>query len=291
MITYPTRRWAWLVFQLRGSVFPRIAARSLIFAAVAAGFVALRELGIVDTAISGAAHAMVGVALGLLLVFRTNASYDRYWEGRRLLSEIANHIRNLARQTQSFLGPGGCRAEVRRLLPALYPLIRRHLRDERDWPELAAVLTREELAELESAATPPLACIKWISDLLTAEANAGLMVEPRLRHVDVTMGQMVGAIGHCERIAQTPVPFAYAHHIKAFLFIFCLTAPMALLSSMGWGAPGAIAVIVYGLYGIDEIGVEIEDPFGNDPNDLPLDAIGETLEVDVDQTLAATRGG
>ena len=96
----------------------------------------------------------------------------------------------------------------------------------------------------------------------------------------------VSGMGDCERIARTPVPFAYAHHIKAFLFIFCLTAPMALLQSMGWATPLATAVIVYGLYGIDEIGVEIEDPFGHDPNDLPLDEIGEMIERDVAETFA-----
>ena len=285
MIHYPTRRWAWLVFQIQGSVFPRVALRSLLFAAVAVALVVVRERGVADPSITGAAHAMVGVALGLLLVFRTNASYDRYWEGRRLLGTIVNEIRNLARQAQSYLADDEARAEVRRLLIALYACTRRHLRDERDWPELAAHLEDGERAELETAETPPLVCARWISDRLAAEADAGRLSEQRLCHLDGRLGQMINAMGDCERIATTPVPFAYAHHIKAFLFIFCLTAPMALLESMGWGTPAATAVIVYGLYGIDEIGVEIEDPFGHDPNDLPLDGIGESLEHDITQTI------
>lgn len=288
MIEYPTRRWAWLVFRIQGSVFPRVALRSLLFAILAVGFVAVQERTDLDPAITGAAHAMVGVALGLLLVFRTNASYDRYWEGRRLLGGIINDTRNLARQSASYLELGAeARGDLGGMIAALYVCIRRHLRGEREWPELAASLDADQIAELERATTPPLACASWISDRLAAEAAAGRLSDVRLGHLDDTLCRLIDGMGGCERIARTPVPFAYAHHIKAFLFIFCLTAPMALLDSMGWGTPLATAVIVYGLYGIDEIGVEIEDPFGYDPNDLPLDEIGEGVAADVGETLGA----
>lgn len=288
MIEYPTRRWAHLVFRIEGSVFPRVALRSLVFAAIAAGVVLVREHTELDPGITGAAHAMVGVALGLLLVFRTNASYDRYWEGRNLLGSIVNETRNLARQSRSYLTDAAARDEVGRLLSALYVCIRRHLREEREWPELDGVLTEAERAELAETTTPPNLCARWISDRLAAEADAGRLSEVRLRHIDATLCRLVDGMGGCERIAQTPVPFAYAHHIKAFLFIFCLTAPMALLDSMGWGTPAATAVIVYGLYGIDEIGVEIEDPFGYDPNDLPLDNIGAVVERDISEAIGTS---
>jgi putative membrane protein len=286
VIQYPTRRWAALVFRTEGSVFPRVALRSLMFAGLAAAVVAVGEQTSIDLGITGAAHAMVGVALGLLLVFRTNASYDRYWEGRDLLGSIVNEARNLARQARSYLAPGAAaRAEIGRLIPALYACIRRHLRGERQWPELEGVLDDAELAEIEGTGTPPLACAGWIADLLAREAAEDRLSEVRLQHIDATLNRLIAAMGGCERIARTPVPFAYAHHIKAFLFIFCLTAPLALLDTMGWGTPAATAVIVYGLYGIDEIGVEIEDPFGYDPNDLPLDEIGETIDRDVRATV------
>jgi putative membrane protein len=87
--------------------------------------------------------------------------------------------------------------------------------------------------------------------------------------------------GGAERIMKTPVPFAYAHHIKAFLILFAFTAPFALVESMGWMTPVASAVLAFALFGIDEIAVEIEDPFGYDENDLPLDAVGETIDRDV----------
>lgn len=286
MIEYPTRRWARLVFRVEGSVFPRVALRSLLFAALAVALVIVQERGAIDMAITGAAHAMVGVALGLLLVFRTNASYDRYWEGRRLLGTIVNDARNLARQIASYLeADAPARAEIGEMITALYVCVRHHLRDERELPELDDLVDERQRAAIATATTPPLACARWISDRLAAEADAGRLSEMRLRHIDATLCDLIDGMGGCERIAQTPVPFAYAHHIKAFLFIFCLTAPLALLETMGWGTPIATAVIVYGLYGIDEIGVEIEDPFGYDPNDLPLDEIGEMIAADVRETI------
>ena len=91
--------------------------------------------------------------------------------------------------------------------------------------------------------------------------------------------------GSCERILRTPVPFAYAHHIKTFLSVFCVTAPFAMLAPMGWLTPVATAIVSYGLFGIDEIGVEIEEPFGYDGNDLPMVGIGETIARNVTDTL------
>ena len=83
--------------------------------------------------------------------------------------------------------------------------------------------------------------------------------------------------GACERIVRTPVPFAYAQHIKGFLFLFCYSVPFVLVDQTVNFTPLAAAAIAYALFGIEEIGVEIEDPFGDDPNDLPLDAIEKNL--------------
>lgn len=287
MIDYRTRDWLGVAFRVHGTVLPRIAGRTLLVGALALALCYLREEQAVDLAISGTAHAMVGLALGLLLVFRTNASYDRYWEGRKLLGGLVNNCRDLSRQLSSYLA--GAPPETRRraglYVIALYALIRHYLRREREWPELAELLGEAELAELESTRAPPLRVARWLSELLAREADAGRLPEERLRLIDGGISDCIDLWGGAERILKTPVPFAYAHHIKGFLTIFCFTTPLALLSSMGWYTPVAAAVIAYGLFGIDEIGVEIEDPFGYDPNDLPLDAIGEVIDRDVRDTI------
>lgn len=98
---------------------------------------------------------------------------------------------------------------------------------------------------------------------------------------------MTDALGGCERIRKTPIPFAYAHHIKLFVVLFCFTAPFAMSEAMGWYTPLVAGILAFALLGIDEIGVEIEDPFGVDENDLPLDAIEATIARGLDDLASA----
>jgi len=100
--------------------------------------------------------------------------------------------------------------------------------------------------------------------------------------MDANLTSFFDSFGAAERIAKTPVPFAHAQHIKTFLLLFCFSAPFALVESMGLVTPLVAALLAFALFGIDEIAVEIEDPFGYDPNDLPLDRIGQTLAADLE---------
>jgi putative membrane protein len=285
MVQYDTRNWLRLLVSVHGTVLPRIALRVLVVAAFGLTATLLAREKIANLAIPLGVHTLVGVALGLLLVFRTNASYDRFWEGRRLIGSVVNNARDLARQTTSFLDPSAtaARARVGVLITAYYATIRRYLRNEREWPELAAVLTAEELAAINATRCPPILVARWLSDVYVAEARAGRLSEQRLQVLDLAISDILDFFGGAERIMKTPVPFAYAHHIKGFLTLFCLTVPMALLAQMGWYTAPASAIVAYAMFGIDEIGVEIEDPFGYDANDLPLDTIGENLALDVAQ--------
>ncbi len=287
MITYETRHWAAVIFRVRGSVLPRIVGRTVLFGAVGLLVAIVQSATSASLAISGTAHAMVGVALGLLLVFRTNASYDRYWEGCRLLGAMKNNCRDLARQGASLFAPTATEArhDVRRLTIAFYATVCRYLRSQKTRPELGGLLTEDELAQLKASSGPPLLVARWLSDCFAREANAGRLSEQRLLSLDGTVSDLIDHWGDAERIVSTPVPFAYAHHIKSFLTIFCATTPFALVGLMGWLTPAATAIVSWGLLGIEEIGVEIEDPFGYDANDLPLDTIGETISSDVLQML------
>jgi ion channel-forming bestrophin family protein len=286
VVSYDTRDWVRLLFRLHGTVLPRIAVRVLLAAAVGLATLLLREK-VIDLSIPPSVHTLVGVALGLLLVFRTNASYDRFWEGRRMIGAIINDARDLARQTAGLLDQSSPEVRARQgdLVIALFATIRRYLRNEREWPELAERLGADRLAALAQTRCPPVLIARWLTDGFVAEARAGRLSEQRLQILDANLTNIIDWFGGAERIMKTPVPFAYAHHIKGFLTVFCLTVPLALLPQMGWFTAPASAIVAYALFGIDEIGVEIEDPFGYDPNDLPLDAMNETLATDVEQSL------
>jgi putative membrane protein len=278
MIDYNPRKWWRVALQLRGTVAVRLWPRTLIAAAMgglAAWLFVRHQLGLPPLA-----HTLVGVALGLLLVFRTNASYDRYWEGRRLLGAMVNRSRDLARQIVAFV-PEEDRPELGRHLALLYPLIRMHLRAERDPAPLGERLRADERRELERARTPPCQVASWISRRVARLAREGRLTPSELMLIDQNLTALIDALGGAERILRTPIPFAYAQHIKVFLSLFVFTSPFAMADAMGWYTPIAAAVLAFALFGIDEIGVEIEDPFGYDPNDLPLDRIGETIEADI----------
>lgn len=204
-----------------------------------------------------------------------------------MIGSIINDARDLARQTAGLLDQSSREVRVRQgdLVVALFATIRRYLRNEREWPELAERLGAERLAVLGETRCPPVMVARWLTEGYAAEARAGRLSEQRLQILDGNVANIVDWFGGAERIMKTPVPFAYAHHIKGFLTLFCLTVPLALLAQMGWFTAPASAIVAYALFGIDEIGVEIEDPFGYDPNDLPLDAMNEALATDVDQAL------
>jgi putative membrane protein len=232
------------------------------------------------------------VALGLLLVFRTNTSYDRYWEGRRLLGAMVNRARDLTRQIASYVDGDDeaarrDRAELTRHVNLTYALIRQYLRKERELAALGPLVTAAERTALEPVSCRPTLTVTWISDRLAACARAGRLTEQRLQLMDANLTSLCDSWGGCERILKTPIPFAYAQHIKWFLTLFCFTAPFAMAEAMRWYTPLAAAVLAFGLFGIDEIGVEIEEPFGYDANDLPLDRVGEVIGGDTKAILSA----
>lgn len=290
MIEYATRNWLELVFSLQGTIIKRVWARTLFCGALAATAVVLKESYAIDISIPVVVHSIIGVALGLLLVFRTNSSYDRYWEGRRTVGDMVSRCRDLARQTTAYVAGDEDRMKLAgRYIIAFYTTVRRQLRQEHHHPELVALLGDELVEQLDHSEEPPLTVATWLTQLYVSAADDGVVSEQRLRTLDTNLTQLIQNWSDAERIHKTPVPFAYAHHIKVFLTLFCFTVPFALAHVTHWYAVMGAMVVAFALFGIDEIGVEIEDPFGYDENDLPLDEIGAQLEVDVSSITAPPR--
>lgn len=277
MIDYDGRNWLSILFRTRGSVIPRLVPRIVV--ATALGVVAVLLLEKRGFKLPSIAHALVGVALGLLLVFRTNASYDRYWEGRKLLGFMVNRTRDLARQIGMYVEDPAARAALAKLVPAFYWLAAQTLRRQpTELGRAAELLDDVQRRTLEGVAFRAPVVLRWIGERLRSEAAAGRLPEQRLQAFDANLTALNDALGGAERILRTPIPFAYAQHIKIFVVLFCFSAPFVMTEAMGWATPPACALLALALFGIDEIGVEIEDPFGDDPNDLPLDAIGNGIE-------------
>lgn len=281
MITYDPKGWIKVTFSLKGTVLPRVLARMLFIALIAAGAWALVEYvpdaGKYIKPFKPLGHTLIGVALGLLIVFRNNCSYDRYWEGRKLWGSIVNSSRNLLRGAAAYTGDA---KELASLVSAYALSLKQHLRGNKDLAELQPLIPAAVIEQAAATTNAPSIIAfhmsLWIRDRL-AEGKIDTMMAQALE------GQVRNILdnqGGCERILRTPIPFAYAVHIKQLLMLYLITLPFILVVPMGWVAIPTVAAIAFGLLGIEEAGVEIEDPFGDDPNDLPIETICATIGRD-----------
>jgi ion channel-forming bestrophin family protein len=229
---------------------------------------------------STAVHALVGPALGLLLVFRTNSSYDRWWEGRKLWGTIVNTSRNLARAVTVHLADEPERVSRILALVVAWPFSAMHaLRGTEHTPE---GLDPRDLEVVSGAYHLPTAIARRISALLEERRRDARLPDIVFSSIDANCQTLVDCIGACERIHKTPLPFAYVVHLRRAVVLFCATLPFALLSKFGVVVSLVDTFIVsYIMLGIEEIGVEIEDPFGGDANDLPLKRICASIATNV----------
>ena len=279
MIHYDPHLWWQHFFYVRGSMVREITGRVMACvvwtAAIAAVSLHVRPLGISSTA-----HSLAGVALSLMLVFRTNTSYARFWEGRTLWGGIVNESRNLARGARPFLAHAA--PELYRSLVLWTAAFSRatasRLRNARKLGAAADALPREDVDRVEHAEHPALAVAHELSRLLNEGRERGFYSDYVQMQLDQNVQLLVDYLGGCERIHGTPLPFAYMVHLRRALALYCFTLPFALVDSLGWLTVAATFIVAYLFFGIEEIGVEIEDPFGVDDNDLPLDAICDTIQ-------------
>ncbi len=222
------------------------------------------------------------IVLGLLLVFRTNTAYDRFWEGRRVWGVLVNSIRNMTRQmlcSITELNPMDRANKVRHvhLLAAFVISTKLKLRHEPIGDELRPFLSAVQYQKLQTMNNPPLEIAFWLSAYLQQQFQNGLIRSVNLNIIMLRLNDCVDALGACERIQRTPIPLAYSIHLKQLLLIYCLSLPFQLVGQLGWFTGLVVALISFTLLGVEEIGLQIEDPFGRDANDLPLDLICQTM--------------
>ena len=283
MTPYDPRKWTSHLFDIEGSmvreILGRVAANVIWSAIVVTVFIAHPGIG-AALSISSTAHSLIGTALGLLLVFRTNSSYDRFWEGRKQWGGIVNECRNLSRQTSVWLAADP--ALVREIISWTIAFPYATMQRIRNSPGLGTALkdlSAADVTRVESSRHIPLAVARIITARLFAARERGLIDALQLSSLDQNVQLLVDYCGACERIRTTPLPFAYAVHLRRVLIVYCFTLPMALARDFGWATIPTTLLISYALFGIEEIGVEIEDPFGFTPSDLPIATFCEGIET------------
>lgn len=298
MVVTGEKRWWRIALAIQGSTLPRtwrrVAATTALALATTIGW-EIFDLDAITLTVTP--FSLIGLAISIFLGFRNNASYDRYWEARKLWGRMVNVSRTFARQVTTLIqapeGADGATHKAVRELQAT--LIRRqvayvhgfrmHLRGETDWRELGAWLDADELSALEQESNRPAAITQRTGELIAGAWRRGFVHPMHVPVLEGSLTEITGIQGGCERILATPVPFVYNVVMHRIVGIYCVFLPFGIVSSLHWMTPLATAFIAYAFYGLDSIGEEIEEPFGHDANDLPLSYLSRMIEVNLRQRL------
>lgn len=271
----------------RGSVTPRIMPMLLLLCCYPALLVVLDHYWWPLPSLDVTPFEYTGVVLGMVLVFRTNAGYERWWEARKLWGGITNQIRNLIIGGLNY-GPhdNAWREALVKWAIAFAFATKESLRNGSNFTPLVGLLTEQELVELKSAIHMPLFVVSKIAALLqkarTGYPNTnGFELDGfEFSILEGQRGLLIDHLGGCERILKTPMPFVYAVKIRRFVFMFLLLLPFSLLEKAGVYTVAIFFLVAYPLLSLDRIGLELQKPFTSKSlSHLPLDTICETIKL------------
>jgi ion channel-forming bestrophin family protein len=266
------RVWFNKAFNFKSSVLPKILLRLSI---ITLFFILITyiHMNIRNISFPILGSIVPNVILGLLLVFRTNTAYERFWEGRKLWGDINNNIRSIALELNAFNITQEEKIQLGNRLIRFAYLSKDKFRDD--------LQTDQLLFEQKTKVHPNL----WELNLLNKEIHALYMAD-RLDQIvyaslNNRINNLINAIGGCERIISTPIPIGYSIHIKQLILLYTITLPFQFVAQTGLFTPLVCFIIGFALMGIEEIGLQIENPFGLDVYDIKLDKICENIEKNV----------
>ncbi len=234
-------------------------------------------------------YSILGFVISLLLVFRTNTAYERWWDGRKLWGALTNCSRNLAIKIHAIVQNEEEQKHLIQLVIHFPFALKNHLRN-------AATMNESELAELyqitelKNKKHVPLQISSEFYDRIIALNRNGTINSEQLLLINQEVQQWMEICGGCERIRNTPIPFSYSAFLKKFIFIYVVTLPFTYGPVLGYYAIPIVTFIFYVLASLELIAEEIENPFGSDANDLPLDEIAKNIRNSV-ETINDRSGG
>ncbi len=249
--------------------------------------------------VSALPFSLIGLPLAIFLGFRNNACYDRYWEARKLWGDILLRGRTLARQVLTLIeapagetvrpsadpGVDALQRRMVRRMAAFAHALKHQLRGTPPGTEVSDWLDADEARALGAVSnTPSGLMLRMARDLQDCRRQG--RIDPVLTaSIDATLSGLTASAASCERIKNSPLPFPYTLLLHRTAHLYCFLLPFGLVDSMGLLTPVVVAIVAYTFFGLDAVGDEIEEPFGLRANDLPLDAICRTLEIDLLQAL------
>lgn len=288
MIQYNPKSWFSLLFD----VYSRYVIKSLLplilFVATTTTIacVLILEVFELDFPPTIGLHSILGIVLGLFLVLRTNTAYDRWWEGRKQWGQLVNDSRSLAMKINAFVPKEMMdhRDFFRKMIANIVVAMKEHLRDSILVGEMDLSDERYKDIIVKSKHRPNIigklmyerAALLRKEDIITAD---------QLFLIDKEMRGFANILGACERIKSTPIPFSYSMFIKKFLLVYAITLPIGFITAIGYWTIPLVLLAFYFLISIELISEEIEDPFGNDLNDLPLNELTVKIRRNINEIM------
>ncbi len=281
MLVPDNQKWLQILFSLHPSSALKHALPRILTVVVVAVFITWAELDSkwITLDLTPLPFSLIGLALSIFLGFRNNTSYDRFWEGRKLWGRVVNDSRSFARQATLYVDDAEEDvAKMVRGVAGYVHVLRQHLRGEPVGAGLEHLLPGELLATLPGSTNPPQRVLAFVTHQLAWLYRAGRLHQIHLVELEETLDRLTDHQGGCERIKATPIPFTYTILIHRLTAVYCFTLPLGIVADVGALTPVVTAIVSYAFFGLDDLGSEIEDPFGMDPADLPLMSICNNIE-------------
>ncbi|MXV14581.1 bestrophin family protein [Hufsiella ginkgonis] len=284
MINYNPKEWFTFIFRIHKADTFRKLAPLLAAVAVYSGCIAYLEINIFQLGNESKlkninlVHTILSFVISTLLVFRTNTAYDRWWEARRQLGSLVNTSRNLAIKISSLVKSPVERAFFSNTIPLFAMVLKHHLRNEQ-FPGMALPVPLNPSHHL------PNQVALHITERIYKLHQDGVLTAEQLIMINPDVTALTDICGACERIRNTPIPFSYSVFIKKFIFFFVMTLPFGWSFTLGYLVIPLVAFVLYVLASLELIAEEIEDPFGYDANDLPVDQICSNIQKHVGELL------
>ena len=278
MIIRPQPKSWELLFIHQGSIIGNVIGKIIFFTGFALCLQLLHNFLVVLPDVSMTAMGVFGIALSLFLGFRNNAAYERWWEARKLWGQIIADSRAMSLEASAYLTDI---AEQRRLLGYLQLFLYHHRQQLRGGEHGAAPAgwgTETERSKLISAANPAAVALTMAADFLQELHQRQQLDDFGRLTLTKRLAQLAYAQAGNERIASTPLPFVYSLLVRRTTYLYCLLLPFGLLSAAGWFSPLVAAVVAYVFFGLQAVTNELEHPFADVDNALPLGAITRTAE-------------
>lgn len=231
----------------------------------------------------GLIHSLLGFVLSLLLVFRTNTAYDRWWEGRKLWGKLVNDTRNFAVKINIILADDRKSADqIARYLKYFPHFLAKHLSQES-----TRLALDEDYSEIEKSLKHhgPTDLMVLLTHKLYQLKKEGKISDVEMLYLDTQLTGFLDVCGGCERIKNTPIPYSYSSFIKKFIILYVIALPIAYVINLGLFMIPLTVFVYYVLMSLELIAEEIEDPFNNDENDIPMETIAQNIEKNVHQIM------